>query len=425
MLIVVSTIGDPFLYPVPFLNLRFVSSFEKELVKEKRACFFCNPKILHDFQNFLILKRQPIKLNDLKYCKLFGLSLLITKDDKCCSPDCYSGLNTPTHNTNPTTPAKPHHYKHSHVHYHHPKSRDDTDLMLKFLPITIRNYISILDLDKGTFLGPRYDGQHLINAASRCKQLKQDSICYLFLMSRVVKFYIRTAFIYNYSVLFDDFSDDGSRSRLTSTAAQAASNRTTRTNSITSFDAKRERIIRYFSANSQYSSVLNNLSSVKEPAGFSFLRSRQNSETTSLSSLASSFISINEAEFQRGPVGLFNRRRSSAVGGVATRNDELELLRIVLAVVGQTSGGGEGKGAKAVFSQSDFNIVSNILRTLSLKQIWLYELMMRCKREREERLRKGGAGAGEGKRPERAWSEEIPAPLFLDYDDVSLIRLKR
>ena len=64
-------------------------------------------------------------------------------------------------------------------------------------------------------------------------------------MSRVVKFYVRTAFIYNYSILFDDSKEYRSKSRSKLMRSVSSSNRTTRTNSVTSFDAKRERILKY------------------------------------------------------------------------------------------------------------------------------------------------------------------------------------
>jgi hypothetical protein len=38
-----------------------------------------------------IVERQPIQLIDLKYCKLFGLNLLISKDGSCCSSSCGGG----------------------------------------------------------------------------------------------------------------------------------------------------------------------------------------------------------------------------------------------------------------------------------------------------------------------------------------------
>ena len=100
-------------------------------------------------------ERQAIKLNDLKYCKLFGLTLLISKDDECCSSNCNNGLVDKS--------SSAHHFKHAHKHYHMPKSQDDTELLYKFIPITIRNYVSIFDSDKGTFLGPRYEGKPKLN----------------------------------------------------------------------------------------------------------------------------------------------------------------------------------------------------------------------------------------------------------------------
>lgn len=40
----------------------------------------------------VIFKRRPIKLNDLKYCKLFGLCLMGSKDGQCCSEECNENL---------------------------------------------------------------------------------------------------------------------------------------------------------------------------------------------------------------------------------------------------------------------------------------------------------------------------------------------
>lgn len=59
-----------------------------------------------------IHQRKPIRLNDLKYCKLFGLCLMCSKEG-CCSSDCASGLN----HTNQSDQAS-HSYPHKHKHYH-------------------------------------------------------------------------------------------------------------------------------------------------------------------------------------------------------------------------------------------------------------------------------------------------------------------
>lgn len=141
-----------------------------------------------------IYERQPIKLNDLKYCKMFGLTLLITKDNQCCSADCNSNKSFNRRSM----------FAHKHKHYHASKHHDDTDLVLKFIPITVRNYVSIFDLDKGTFVGPRYNGSHLINALQKGRHLKQDSIFFLYLMNHLIKYYLRIAFIFHYSILFEE-----------------------------------------------------------------------------------------------------------------------------------------------------------------------------------------------------------------------------
>lgn len=114
-----------------------------------------------------IYERKPIKLNDLKYCKLFGLSLMISKDDNCCSQDCHNNLTKTDDqiesiSLNSSTASKKRSnsfYKHQHKHYHHNKlvKDDDESLLLKYIPITVRNYVSIFDLDKCTFIGPKYN----------------------------------------------------------------------------------------------------------------------------------------------------------------------------------------------------------------------------------------------------------------------------
>lgn len=221
-------------------------------------------------------ERQSIKLNDLKYCKLFGLTLLITKDDECCSSQCNSGLVSQSNHT---------HFRHTHKHYHMPKSHDDTELLFKFIPITIRNYVSIFDLDKGTFLGPRYDGEHLLSSVHKLKSLKQDSICHLFLMSHVVKYYLHTAFIYNYSILFDEDSEmlDFKRNRKVTMNSQCSTRSDKAAHQKNLYSLRRERIIRYFSSNNnQYSQVLNNLNSTSESMFSFFGRSKSAANSKAL-----------------------------------------------------------------------------------------------------------------------------------------------
>ncbi|CAF0953783.1 unnamed protein product [Brachionus calyciflorus] len=156
-------------------------------------------KILHE--------RKPIRLNDLKYCKLFGLSLMI-KDTSC-------NLET-------------------HKHY---EKEDIEDLLLTYIPITIRNYVSILDLDVQTYSGPKYTGTYLNNLINKCKYFSNDSVIYLFLISNVFNFYSKLAFVYNNSILFENESQSFMESSKLSIEDK---------NSITSLSRK-EKLVKFFS----------------------------------------------------------------------------------------------------------------------------------------------------------------------------------
>lgn len=116
-----------------------------------------------------IHERKPIRLSDLKNCKLFGLSLMITENSN-------QDLND---------------------------KRNIEDLLFTYIPITIRNYISILDLDELTFLGPKYTGSYLINTVSKCSNFINDAFTYLFLITNIFFFYSKLAFVYEYSILYE------------------------------------------------------------------------------------------------------------------------------------------------------------------------------------------------------------------------------
>ena len=340
-----------------------------------------------------IFERQPIRLNDLKHCKLIGLNLLICKDDaSCCSPDCNSGL---LNNANKRT----HFYKHQHRHFHsnHKCQDEDSDLLLKFIPITIRNYVSILDLDKGTFMGPKYEGTHLNGCWKSCQSLKQDSICYLYLLSHVVKYYMRIAFIYNYSILFDENNTE-SRPKTQPANSRLVSQSSTKTemseasNSVSSLNLKRERVIRFFS--------LSNASCLNESRPPQFMPSMNSSLSSSINSLAASWIS-NDTK---------HAGRKLSVQSMPVVNDDLESLKIVLAVVNSAH---LALKSSHNFTQSDFNIVNNILKTLQLKQVYLYNWAMR-KRECKEKSC-----------DESLLSMRIPFPLLVEYEEMVLFHSKK
>jgi hypothetical protein len=348
-----------------------------------------------------IFERQPIKLNDLKNCKLFGLTLLISKDDSCCSMDCNNGQLTSN------TKKKMNFFKHQHKHYHAHKSQDDTDLLLKFIPITIRNYVSILDLDKATFLGPKYEGVHLNNCWNICKNLKQDSICYLYLMSNVIKYYVRIAFIYNYSILFEDNSEaqmdnDSIAVKTTHTKHRYYSQSSTKTElseDKTSFDYKRDRIIRYFSLN-------NNEANSKRNSIGSLVFKNSNINNASLSSSINSLTSFVSTESKR-----YQRRISSAqTNQLSTKqNENFELLKIILSVVHST---GVTSFGQSNFSECDFNIVNNILKALQVRQVYLYNFLMRKKMLKQDRIANGKCLSA-------------PVPLLVEYEELCLFNAKK
>ena len=361
-----------------------------------------------------IYERKPIKLNDLKYCKLFGLNLMISKDG-CCSADCASQTGAKTN-----TQA---HFQHQHKHYHVNKSVDEADLLLKYIPITVRNYVSILDLDNNTFYGPKYKGHYLSGCVQKCKHLPQDSICYLFLLTHVAKFYVRVAFLYNYSILFDSVEttslDEASQRQNSSSNPKQSSdcivnsiakqdldsdqfglynNNATGNNSTSSNNLKKERILRYFSFNN---------GSFQSDNGSNSNRSH----TSSISSIASAI--LGESKTQK-----LMRRHSSQQ---SLNFDNLQLLRSILANVTSFNYAGQANMSTSVnskldssssslnvstlslnsnssssnttgflssgnsFEQADLDLVVYILKSLKIKQVYLYNLAMQKKKLKQLR----------------------------------------
>ena len=359
-----------------------------------------------------IYERKPIKLNDLKYCKLIGLNLLIPKDGQCCSMDCNEKMlstNTSQH-------------QHHHRHYHVSKTQDDTDLLLKYVPITIRNYVSIFDLDKKCFEGPKYKGHYLNNCLQKCRLLSQDSICYLFLLAHVVKYYVKVAFLYNYSILFDSSENVYETKHRQRSISNIQPIKTTRTGHrpetkeedslISSLNSsktmleqfnsndqlKKERVLRYYSIDY----VNNNLSD------------------TSSYSLASSIGSIASAIIGGGENKSYKQLRRHSTQHTSS-HDDIDLLRSILANVTSSNynnnsaanntdltseslsnfsmenssiittsstsmGPSNGGNSTNNFDDSDLNIVVYILKSLKIKQMYLYNLAMQKKKLKQVKM---------------------------------------
>jgi hypothetical protein len=141
---------------------------------------------------------KPIKLIDIKQYKLICLTMGVNK---------LSLIDPKTHS---------------------PVTFDDSSLLLKYIPITIRNYVSILDIDKNTFVGPKYTGFYLTSLVSKLKYFHEDSVSYLFLLSRL-NYYIRLTYLYNYSLIFNQNSGNESPNQLIDTSLHTFDRRASNT----------------------------------------------------------------------------------------------------------------------------------------------------------------------------------------------------
>ena len=357
-----------------------------------------------------IFERRTIKLNDLKYCKLFGLNLLISKDG-CCSSDCSSAGTTNVEITNQIDCR----YKHQHKHYHFNKSQDDSDLLLKYIPITIQNYVSVLDLDKLTFTGPAYKGTYLTHCVQKCKQLQQDSICYLYLLSRLVKHYVRVSFLFNYSLVFNESENSGRRMSLSSGNKEAKGGQQ---RARPAANSRRERILKYFQSSTQ----LFNNSDIKlnrKPSYYSSISS-------SISSLASSLIGLNNNNFQR---------KSSL--STLNQNDDYEMLKMIVAYSNSSLNPDKSLNYQLnpviYFDLCDFNIVTFIIKTLRVKQIYLYNMALRKRKmgKLEGEMRSINVLDNEiendemhGESTEMGFNE-TQMPLLIDYEEITCFIAKK
>ena len=121
-------------------------------------------------QNVVIYDNKSVKLVDLKLYKIIGLTFNIQSNGVCSNEN--SSIN-------------------------------DDMILLKYIPITIRNYVSILDLDKFKFTGPKYSGSYLVNACNKLRYLANDSIFYMNFLRKFSYFYLNFVFIVQNSVNFN------------------------------------------------------------------------------------------------------------------------------------------------------------------------------------------------------------------------------
>ena len=438
-----------------------------------------------------IFERKRIRLNDLKYCKLIGLSLCIVKDGNCCSAICCSNNNKLINSnsfrtslgggysdsmssnksemfaslsTNSTllinstssaamsdTKLAPsqrknsavHSMCHKHPHYHlnskmTPQIIDDQ--LLNYIPITIRNYVSIFDLDKQTYLGPKYKGGLLNSFHLKAKNLQQDSISYLYLLDRIMQHYIKMAFIYNYSILFDSLNYNLHQVTHQRSLDRSDSQARSQPKSINSDKTKkRERLMNFYnviignnnSSNSNQSgggTSTGSTSNLNAPAAN---RSRSGSLTQSIASYATAFLgsaafsamtnptttlATNSSQAEQAAVNntlsstLSSKPRGQMVRAVSAAQSStiaspiepissLELLRVILSNIMTaqipsltpdqlaTISATGLQPSSAEFDMCDIGIILNILRTLKVKQVYLYNLSMKRRKLKEDKKR--------------------------------------
>lgn len=259
--------------------------------------------------------------------------------------------------------------------------------------------------------------------------MQQDSIIYLYLLNHLVKHYIKIAFLYNYSILFDCHeTNDLSRLKMYTRRNSQPRNSIDLINEKPSNDflvTKRERIKRYFALyNNNFNDQINS-----DPA---------KSYYSSLSSLASSLIGF-DSQKQRS----ITKNKKSSVS--SSTEDDFELLKVILALVefnttkstvaanannnSVNSNTHSPSNLNSNFDQTDLNIINHILRTLQIKQLYLYDLAMKKKLVKENHLKldKDVANNSNTSNTNKSniTSNEIQFSLLVDYEELTTFYSKK
>lgn len=172
--------------------------------------------------------------------------------------------------------------------------------------------------------------------------------------------------------------------------------------------------MRYFSSNNKNNSSQSNtsLSASRDLLGFlNFSKSRRSSKVSS--SVNSSFLSINELNNQ-----LSLTKNTSQLGRpFNAQNDNLELLKILLSALHNNT-------HKSDFSQSDFIIVNNLLKTMEIKQIYLYNLAMQKKFLKEHKEKNDYSNSPRIQNYNIQYAQ-IPYPLLVDFEEIMVFHSKK
>lgn len=325
--------------------------------------------------------------------------------------------------------------------------------MLEYIPITVRNYVSIFDLDNQTFYGPKYTGTHLIQCVNKCKSLQQDSIIYLYLIANVFKFYVKAAFVHNYSVLFESNLEQALNKRR---ASELVRQNATASGGGRSFLSRASEFM-------HKSVQVNHASSATTPSS----SSTNTSPTTSLPSprrKASSYQITHHADLNARKNKLINyytnlvhlsrmgsndsvSSRSSFATNGTIRSTPLDLEFLKLIMNGPTitttstsptyssylsvtlnSASSSALLSSLSFDQSDMNIVTFLIRSLRAKQIYIYNMAMNKKQRmmnNEQACCNDDWNQDQLLSSQTDHSYESQLPLFVDYDEMTMFTVKK
>jgi hypothetical protein len=200
--------------------------------------------------------------------------------------------------------------------------------------------------------------------------MSQDSIIYLYLITNVFKFYCRSAFIYNYSGLFDAINKNGDSYHQHHHAQPRRS-----------VDARLKSIVSVASTNKQadFTSRSVQLSSAQSSTGSPTRRL-----THQTSSVVDGSVKRNKLfTYYMNMVAMDSGKSGSGSLRTERLHLNVELLKLVLSDASHLCHTSQSGALN--FDHSDMNIVLNLLKTLQIKQIYIYNLAMHNKKLMEIR----------------------------------------
>lgn len=173
--------------------------------------------------------------------------------------------------------------------------------------------------------------------------------------------------------------------------------------------------MRYFSSHNKNNSTQSNksLSASRDILGF-FSKSRRNSKVNS------NIYSINELITKQANFS----KNSSQLRQSLNSNNKFELLKMLLSTINYDSNS-DKNSLKSEFSNSDFIIVKNLLKTIQIKQIYLYNIAMQNKFEKKDLKEKNENSTSLSVRMHDTQCEQIPYPLIIDFEEISVFTQKK